>query len=305
MPGKDLIREIIHFAEKYDVTSRIVFVENYDMTVGRYLTSGGDVWLNTPRRPMEASGTSGMKASMNGVLNCSILDGWWDEAYNAEVGWAIGQGELYSDEKLQDDVESKALYDLLEREIVPLFYQRGRDGLPREWIKMMKNCMKQIGHSMSSHRMLMDYSNKFYLPALKNYRRIVKDEYAEAKSLAAYFDKLSRAWDALKIIKVESNVKPVMQRGDSLTVTAFIDLGILSPGELKVELYHGSASNQSADIENARCVEMKHIGHEENVNLFQIKVECEDTGMQGHTVRILPKHEALVHPYRTGLIKWA
>ncbi|MDR1637382.1 MAG: alpha-glucan family phosphorylase, partial [Treponema sp.] len=139
MPGKDLIRDIIHFAEKYDVTSRIVFVENYDMTVARYLTSGGDVWLNTPRRPLEASGTSGMKASMNGVLNCSILDGWWDEAYNSQVGWAIGHGELYRDEKLQDDVESKALYDLLERDIVPLFYQRGRDGLPREWIKMMKN----------------------------------------------------------------------------------------------------------------------------------------------------------------------
>jgi starch phosphorylase len=305
MPGKDLIREIIHFAEKYDVTSRIVFVENYDMTVARYLTSGGDVWLNTPRRPMEASGTSGMKASMNGVLNCSILDGWWDEAYNAEVGWAIGQGELYSDERLQDDVESKALYDLLEREIVPLFYQRGRDGLPREWIKMMKNCMKQIGHSMSSHRMLMDYSNKFYLPALKNYRRIVKDDYAEAKSLAVYFSKLAQAWDALKIVKIESNFRPVMQRGDSLTVTASVDLGVLRPDELRVELYHGSVSNQSPDIENARCTEMRHIGHEGNVNLFQVKIECEETGMQGHTVRILPKHEALVHPYRTGLIKWA
>jgi starch phosphorylase len=165
--------------------------------------------------------------------------------------------------------------------------------------------MKQIGHSMSSHRMLMDYSNKFYLPALKNYRRIVKDDYAEAKSLASYFERLSQAWDALKIIKIESNVKPVMQRGDSLTVTASVDLGILSPGDLKVELYHGSVSNQGSAIENARCAEMKHIGHEENVNLFQVRVECEDTGMQGHTVRILPKHEALVHPYRTGLIKWA
>jgi starch phosphorylase len=304
MPGKDLIRDIIHFAEKYDVTSRIVFVENYDMTVGRYLTSGGDVWLNTPRRPLEASGTSGMKASMNGVLNCSILDGWWDEAYNPQVGWAIGQGELYSDENLQDDVESKALYDLLERDIVPLFYQRGRDGLPREWIKMMKNCMRQIGQSMSSHRMLMDYANDFYFPALKNYRRIVKDDYAESKSLAAYLAKLRQAWDSLEIARIESNAKPVMQRGDTLTVTAYIDLGILNPSDVKVELYHGSISSQAAQIENARCTEMKHVGHEESLNLFQVRTECEDTGMQGHTVRILPKHDALVHPYRTGLIKW-
>jgi starch phosphorylase len=305
MPGKELIREIVHFAEKYDVTSRIVFVENYDMTVAKYLTSGGDVWLNTPRRPMEASGTSGMKAAMNGVLNCSIMDGWWDEAYNPEVGWAIGAGEQYIDEKLQDDVESKALYDLLERDIIPLFYQRGRDGLPREWIKRMKDCMRQIGQSMSSHRMLMDYSNQFYFPALKNYRKLVKDDYVEAKSLAAYFGKLQQSWEGLKIIKLESNAKPVMQRGDMLTVTAYIDLANMSPHELQVELYHGAVSNQNKEITCARCSEMKWLKNEGSLNLYQVRVECTDTGMQGHTVRIMPKHDALIHPYRSGFIKWA
>jgi starch phosphorylase len=254
---------------------------------------------------MEASGTSGMKASMNGVLNCSILDGWWDEAYNAEVGWAIGQGEQYSDERLQDDVESKALYDLLEREIVPLFYQRGRDGLPREWIKRMKNCMREIGHSMSSHRMLMDYANNFYFPALKNYRRIVKDDYAESRSLAAYFGKLKSSWDSLRILKIESNARPVMQRGDFLTVTASIELGALSPAELLVELYHGSVSNQSSEIKDARRAEMKSVGMDGTANVYQVRIECADTGMQGHTIRVLPKHGALIHPYRTGLIKWA
>ncbi|WP_461246920.1 alpha-glucan family phosphorylase [Treponema sp. R6D11] len=305
MPGKDLIRDIIHFAEKYDVTNRIVFVENYDMSVAKYLTSGGDVWLNTPRRPMEASGTSGMKAAMNGVLNCSILDGWWDEAYNAQVGWAIGHGEQYNDEKLQDDIESKALYDLLEREIIPMFYDRGRDGLPREWIKMMKDCMKQIGQSMASHRMLMDYSNQFYFPALKNYRRFSKDGYAEAKSLAAYFSKLQQSWANLKIVKIDSNAKPVMQRGDTLTVTAYLDLGSVSPNDLQVELYHGTVSNQNREISDARKVEMKWLKSEGNLNLYQVRVECTDTGMQGHTVRILPKHDALLYPYRSGFIKWA
>ena len=305
MPGKELIREIIHFAEKYDVTSRIVFVENYDMTVAKYLTSGGDVWLNTPRRPMEASGTSGMKAAMNGVLNCSIMDGWWDEAYNPEVGWAIGHGEQYVDEKLQDDVESKALYDLLERDIIPLFYQRGRDGLPREWIKRMKDCMRQIGQSMSCHRMLMDYSNHFYFPALKNYRHLIKDDYADAKLLAGYLNKLRGSWDHLKIVKTECNAKPVMQRGDMLSVTAYIDLGQLSPNDLHVELYHGTVSNQSNEITNARKTEMKWVGSEENLNLYQVKIECADTGFQGHSVRILPKHSALVHGYRPGFIKWA
>ncbi len=271
MPGKDLIRDIVHFAERYDVTSRIVFVENYDMTVAKYLTSGGDIWLNTPRRPMEASGTSGMKAAMNGVLNCSILDGWWDEAYNPEVGWAIGHGEQYADERLQDDVESKELYDLLERDIIPLFYQRGRDGLPREWIKRMKDCMRQIGPSMSCHRMLMDYSNNFYFPALKNYRKLIKDDYADAKSLAAYFGKLRDSWDSLKIAKIEANTKPVMQRGDSLNVTAHIELGKMSPDELLVELYYGAVSNQSNEITNAHKVEMKWVGSKDGLNQYHVR----------------------------------
>jgi starch phosphorylase len=305
MPGKELIREIIHFAEKNDVTSRIVFIENYDMSVARYLTSGADVWLNTPRRPMEASGTSGMKAAMNGVLNCSILDGWWDEAYNPELGWAIGHGEQYQDEKLQDDIESKALYDLLERDIIPLFYQRGRDNLPREWIKRMKTCMREIGQSMSSHRMLMDYSNLFYFPALKNYKRIVRDDYAESKALAAYIAKLRGAWNAISITGIESNARPVMQRGDALTVTARLDLAGLSPAEVQVELYHGSVSNQSMDIRDARRAEMKALHQDGTIWVYQVRIECIETGCQGHTVRVLPKHEALVHPYRSGLIKWA
>jgi len=305
MPGKDLIREIVHFAEKNDVASRIIFLENYDMTVAKYLTTGGDVWINTPRRPLEASGTSGMKAAMNGVLNCSIMDGWWDEAYNVDVGWAIGIGEQYEDTDLQDEIESKALYDLLEREIIPMFYQRGRDGLPREWIKHMKASMREIGQSMSSHRMLMDYSNKFYFPALKNYRRIIKDDYKESKALAAYLVKLRQAWDGIVISKPESNAKPVMHRGDVLTVNSKIDLGPLSPNEVLVELYHGSVSNQTASIENAKRVEMKPLGHEGSVYRYQVKIECDDTGIQGHTIRVMPKHEALVHPYRTGFIKWA
>jgi starch phosphorylase len=304
MPGKELIKSIIHFAAQYDVESRIIFLENYDMSMAHYLTAGADLWLNTPRRPLEASGTSGMKASMNGVLNCSILDGWWDEAYNPEVGWAIGRGEEYEDTNLQDEIESKALYDLLEREIIPLFYQRGRDSLPREWIRRMKCCMRTIGQSMSSHRMLMDYSNKFYFPALKNYRRMIKDDYAEAKSLAAYLNKLKQAWDALKIVKIESNAKPVMQRGDALTVTAYLELGAMSPEELCIELYHGSMSTQTRNLENARRTEMKFAGQEGDIYRYQIKVECVDTGWQGHTVRILPKHSALVHPYRTGFVKW-
>ena len=165
--------------------------------------------------------------------------------------------------------------------------------------------MRQIGQSMSSHRMLMDYSNNFYFPALKNYKKLVNDDYADAKSLAAYFIKLRESWDSIKIVKVEAGTKPVMQRGDPLNVTAYIDLSKMSPDDLSVELYHGTVSNQNRDITNARRTEMKYTGAKDNLSLFHVRVECDDTGFQGHTVRILPKHEALIHPYRTGLIKWA
>lgn len=304
MPGKDLIREIIHFAEKYDVVSKIVFLEDYDMTMAKYMTSGADLWLNTPRRPLEASGTSGMKAAMNGVLNCSILDGWWDEAYKPELGWAIGQGEQYEDTNLQDEIESKALYDLLEREIIPLFYTRGRDGLPREWIRRMKTCMREIGQSMSCHRMLMDYSNLYYFPALKNYKTLVKDDYRQSRELAAYLDKVRSNWHSLAVLKVESNARPVMQRGETVTVNACVRLGNIAPEELCVELYYGAISNHG-DIEQAQRAEMKPIAQDGDCYKFQVKITCESTGRQGHTVRIVPKHEGLVHPYIPGLIKWA
>ncbi|MCL2810253.1 MAG: alpha-glucan phosphorylase, partial [Treponema sp.] len=184
---------------------------------------------------------------------------------------------------------------------------RGRDGLPREWIKMMKDCMRTIGQSMSSHRMLMDYSNQFYFPALDNYRRFSKDSYVEAKSLAKYFNKLQQSWGSLKIAKIESDAKPIMQRGDMLTVTAYLDLGSISPQDLLVELYHGTISSQTGDIDvdDAKKLEMKWSKSEGNLNLYQVQIECNDTGMQGHTVRIMPKHEALIHPYRSEFIKWA
>jgi len=187
--GKELIREIVHFSRRDEVFGRIVFIEDYDMALGRYMTSGSDVWLNTPRRPLEASGTSGMKAGMNGVLNCSVLDGWWAEAYSSDIGWAIGSGEEYQDEALQDKIEAEDLYDLLEHEILPLFYNRGRDNIPRAWIKKMRASMKAIGSRFSTHRMLKEYYNDYYEPALAESIALEADNYRESISFAQYLEK--------------------------------------------------------------------------------------------------------------------
>jgi starch phosphorylase len=304
LPGKEIIKELVHFSRREEVQSRIVFLEDYDMTMARYLTSGSDVWLNTPRRPLEASGTSGMKAGVNGVLNCSILDGWWAEAYNPEIGWAIGAGEEYEDEELQDQVESEALYDLLEHEIVPLFYSRGRDSLPREWIKRMKASMCCIGQKFSTYRMLMEYSDRFYLPALENWRRLAAAEFAPAKDLATYIDKAHKAWAAVAIGEIFTDAKPIMERGDMVHVSALVDLGGLEPAEARVELYHGSLTAQG-EISGAERNEMSAAGKKGKLWEYKVAVACGRTGQHGYSVRILPKHAALVSPFVPGLLRWA
>ena len=166
--GKELIKQIVALRPRPDrCADRIVFLEDYDMNVARYLVQGVDVWLNTPRRPLEASGTSGMKVGANGGLNLSILDGWWDEGYDPARGWAIGTGEEYDDRKHQDNVESQSLYDILESELVPLFYERGTDGLPRRWIAKMKASMRELCPAFNTNRMVREYAERFYVPALE------------------------------------------------------------------------------------------------------------------------------------------
>jgi len=168
--GKELIRQIVRFAKRKELRRQIVFIEDYDITLARYLVQGADIWLNTPRRPLEACGTSGMKAAANGVLNMSTLDGWWAEAYHPDIGWAIGRGEEYEDYEYQDEVESQSIYDLLEKEIIPLFYDRDDDGLPREWIRRMKATMRTICPEFSSARMVREYCQQFYTPAAEQYQ---------------------------------------------------------------------------------------------------------------------------------------
>lgn len=305
IPGKELIRKIIHFSNQPELRSKILFLENYDMTISRHLISGSDLWLNTPRRPMEASGTSGMKAAINGVLNCSVLDGWWDEAYAPGLGWAIGHGEVYeADGEIQDEIESKALYDLLEREIIPAFYDRGRDGLPREWIKKMKESMRVVGQDFCSHRMLLDYSNNSYLPALEDYKTLTENDFQKTREVTAYVRKMRENWGSVTVRSVKSHNEPVLSIGDTLHVEAEVDLGTFVPEELAVELYYGTVSSKE-QFESPIRVDMQVKETKGTKALYEIKVPCRQTGRQGYAVRILPKHDALVHQFLPGLVKWA
>jgi starch phosphorylase len=302
--GKELIRAIVQFARNPEVRRRIVFIENYDMNVARYLVQGVDVWLNTPRRPYEASGTSGMKAAANGVLNCSILDGWWVEGYSPDVGWAIGRGEQYSDVNLQDQLESQALYDLLEKQIVPLFYDRSIDNLPREWIVRMKHSMGRLAPVFNTNRMVAEYTEKFYIPAYQRGELLGADGLARAQKLARLKESLRHKWQGIKIVGVSASGNGHYKVGDTMRVEAMLDLPEIDPRDISVQLYAGQIG-ATGEFQNAEAMPMEHARElAPNRHLFVGQFQCRTSGRHGYAVRILPGDPDLATPFEPGLITW-
>jgi starch phosphorylase len=303
--GKELIAEIIHIARRPEFRRRVVFIEDYDMNVARYLLQGVDVWLNNPRRPLEASGTSGMKAACNGAINLSVLDGWWVEGYLGDNGWAIGAGEEYTDLTYQDDVESRAIYDLLEQEIVPLFYTRASDGLPRGWLKMMKRSISTIAPVFNTSRMVQEYMEKCYVPSAQRFSRLTRDDLKGAAELARWRQAVAQAWQAVRVEQVESNGADPMQVGGQLEVKARVSLGNLTPQDVDVQLFHGVVDNQG-EIPQPETVTMSTNGQPEGGSrwTYQGSIPCRASGQHGFAVRVLPRHKDLGNPFETGLIVW-
>jgi starch phosphorylase len=303
--GKELIRTIVNFARSSpQIRRRMVFLENYDMAIARHLVQGVDVWLNTPRRGMEASGTSGMKAAANGVPNCSILDGWWVEGYSADVGWAIGRGETYTDSGYQDRVESMALYDLLEKQIVPQFYARGIDNVPREWIARMKNCMRKLAPVFSTNRMVREYCNNFYIPAIVRGQNLAADDLKRSIALADAKNSLRSRWGGIKIVGVHSAGDGHYKVGQSVQVEALIDLPNVQADEVTVQLYCGPTS-AAGNIENPQAILMEHIKQlAPGRHMFVGKIVCRTSGRQGFAIRVLPGNPDLATPFEPGLILW-
>ncbi len=302
--GKELIRTIINFARDQGVRRRIVFIENYDINVARHLVQGVDVWLNTPRRPYEASGTSGMKAALNGVLNCSILDGWWVEGYTPDVGWAIGHGETYTDLNYQDQIESQSLYDLLEKQIVPLFYNRGVDRLPREWVARMKNCLKTLSPVFNTNRMVKQYATQLYLPAFVRGAALAADGLKRGIALAQAKDDYHHKWGGIKIVGIHTSGNGHYRVGETMQVEALIDLPGIDPRGVRVELYSGIC-NAANEIENPSAMAMTFTKEmAPNRYLFSGNHTCQSSGRQGFAVRVLPGNPDMATPFEPGLITW-
>jgi starch phosphorylase len=307
-PGKDIIREIIHQSRLAPLNRSLLFLEDYDMNVARYLVQGVDIWLNTPLRPMEASGTSGMKVAANGGLNVSILDGWWAEAYNPQVGWAIGSGESYDNLEYQNDVEGQALYDLLEKEVVPLFYERGNDNLPRRWIGMMKAAMSQLAPVYNTNRMVRQYAEKFYREAAGQYDALAADDMDRARKASAWRYRLWDGFANVDIQRVSDNMEALGEDarvGQQVHIEALVDLGSLSPDDVAVQLYFGSLDDDGQLSQgDALDMSVEKTGPDGQC-LYSVDMPCRRSGKTGYTVRVIPRSENFPYGLDLGLVRWA
>jgi starch phosphorylase len=305
-PGKELIRQVVELAREERFRHRIVFLEDYDMAVARYLVQGSDIWLNTPLRPREASGTSGMKATANGGLNLSTLDGWWDEGYTPEIGWAIGRRESYQDRNYQDQVEAEALYGLLESEVVPMFYNRDTSGLPQQWINRMKVSIQSLCQFFNTHRMVGEYAERFYIPVYEHFRKFTSDGMQKAIDLAAWKSRIKEEWHLIKVLEVSTPESKDIQVWDQFEVKARIQLGNLKPEDVNVELYMGPVKPDGEIYNpNVSPLELVETNSEGVCEYHALAVACEHSGLYGYTVRVLPHHPDLVNRYIPGIITWA
>jgi starch phosphorylase len=306
--GKELIRSIIHASRDLGLRGRVVFLEDYDMRMARALVSGVDVWLNTPRRPLEASGTSGMKVASNGGLNVSVVDGWFAEAWQDhgwEIGWAVGRGEEYPDAS-GDAREAELLYDLLEREVVPLFFARDGVGrLPRGWIERMKNAIAKLVPRYNTARMVREYVKRFYVPGIKLSHRLTDGDLAAAKTLTAWKGRVREAWPAVLVRDIRLESRDEVAVGDPVQVSALVQLGPLTPDDVAVELYHGPTGG-GHEIDRGRIVRMRPAERATDGQWrFTGEIATRESGAHAFAARVVPYNEAMTHPYETSLIRWA
>ena len=301
-PGKDYIQQVAVFAADPDVRDRFVFVEDYDIDAARMLTQGADLWLNTPLRPMEACGTSGMKAALNGALNCSVLDGWWDELFRPEIGWAIPTFDTAPDHEARDARESDWLFDLLEREIIPLFYDRDGDGIPHGWIRRVKASLATLGPDVVATRMMRDYVERYYEPAVS--RRNAAEGDRAARELAAWRAKMTDAWPR---VSIESVTWPEgdLRLGARVAVEAWVQLDGLDPRDVDVQLVVGSVE-QGAEMRAPVIVSLAPDDSTANgLRRFSGSFSGQQAGTMGLSVRIVPDHHDLASWTDLRLLKWA
>jgi starch phosphorylase len=302
-PGQEFIRKVYSYAQQPEFAGKVVFLEDYDIDMARRLVSGCDVWLNTPIRPHEASGTSGQKASLNGLPNCSIIDGWWEEGYDGKNGWAIGERRDYQDDETRDAADALALYEMLERAIVPLYYQRGDDDLPHEWIAVMKAAIRTVAPQFSMSRMVKDYVRDYYMPAAAAGERMDGRQYALARELTAWERFVHDHWNEVSVTASGPSGQQIAE-GEPVHVEALARLGQLTPDDVRVELV--TARDENGKLVEQRIAQMRPARETVDGALrYTAEMDRFHTGSVVYGVRVAPCHSGLASPFELGLIRWA
>ena len=302
--GKQLVQQMVQFADSAQVRHRMAYLPDYDMGMARYLYSGCDIWLNNPLRPLEACGTSGMKAALNGALNLSIRDGWWDEMYDGQNGWAIPTADGVGDPNRRDDLEAAALYELLENIVTPRFYEQGKGDSkpPGRWVAMVKHDLITLGPKVLASRMVRDYVEELYWPAAVSGRNVIGDDCAGARELAAWRQRVTKAWPHVKITQADATAQTeIPQVGTNLAVRATVELGGLAPDDVDVQALYGRV-DASDDIDESSTSPLAPVGDRAGPLRYEGTVPLDRAGAFGWTIRILPRHRLLASPAELGLV---
>ena len=302
--GQELIRYIKEISMKPQFKGKIFVLENYNIGIARYLVRGVDVWLNNPRRPMEASGTSGQKASVNGVINFSVLDGWWAEGYDSKNGWTIGTNDEYSSYDIQDDADSNSMYTTLENKIIPTYYDKASNGISEKWLRIMKNSIISTGGRYSTSRMLCDYTDRLYMPLIDVYKKYYSD-LSEVANLNEWKTKMQINWEKIKIEQLNNMDNISIDAGNKIEVTCKVILPDISADNITVETYAGRITDKGT-IENITIMPMDLIekNEEKREYIYKAKLELTTGGNYGYTFRVMPKHDMILDPENLNLIKW-
>jgi glycogen phosphorylase len=301
-PGQELIRTLAHMARQDEFEGRILFIEGYDLHIARRLVSGVDVWLNNPVHPLEASGTSGMKAGMNGVINLSILDGWWGEGYDGENGWGIKPASPELDPHRRDAEEARTLYEILHDQVIRLYYSRAHGGYSPEWVRIAKRSMASLLPRYDASRMLGEYLSKFYLPASRQGHRYVENHFAAAKTLAAWKAKVRAAWPGVSARRLDTP-RARIEFGDSMPVEVALKLNGLAPNDLCVELLLNRSVREAPPVEHAHLFQAA--GEiQDGEQRFTLELKPGLSGRLDYRIRMYPRHELLTHPFEVGLMSW-
>jgi len=301
--GKRLIQDLAKFINDDNIRTRMVFLEDYDMQVARALVQGVDLWLNNPRRPHEASGTSGMKVVPNGGLNCSILDGWWDEGYDSSLGWAIGDRNDIQDEGHQDWLDSRSLYQLLENEIAPMFYHRVEHGVPRGWMQMVKRSIMRLGPEFSNSRMVRQYTEMFYMPSTHAYRNLAEGKLQNAYKVLSWRDRINASWRQVKVANVEDSAVRSNPLGKQIDIRAYVSLGNLTPDDVQVEAVVGKIG-PNRELSECKLTRLTTAGKDGELFVFDGSVVCDKPGHQGYTIRVVPFNPAIKVQSELNLVTW-